>query len=90
MTREFPLSEAKAHFPEIVKGVELREEEIIVTRKGRPAAVILNYAEFQRYRETVDTLTDKKLMKQIRKSTSFYKKKKKGLSFEKVFGEPLK
>lgn len=90
MTREFSLSEVKARFPEIVKGVETREEEVVVTRKGRPAAIILNYEEFQRYRETVDILMNKKLMRQIQESRSFYKRKKKGLRFEDVFGEPLK
>lgn len=90
MSKTYPLSEVKAHFPEIVKGVEMREEEVVVTRKGRPAAVIFSYEEFQRYRETMDILTDKKLMKQIQKSRAYYKKRKKGVSFEKVFGEPLK
>ena len=89
MTRELPLSEVKTHFPEIVKGVEQREEEVVVTRNGRPAAVILNYAEFRRYRETVEVLTDRPLMDQIRKSRAYYRKRKKGLNFEDVFGEPL-
>ena len=40
MSRELPLSEVKTHFPKLVKGVENREEEIIVTRNGRPAVVI--------------------------------------------------
>lgn len=89
MTRLLPLSDVKTHFPQIVKGVERREEEIVVTRNGRPAAVILNYAEFRRFRETVEVLTDRSLMNQIRKSRAYFRRKRKGLSFEKVFGEPL-
>ena len=30
---------AKGRRPELVAGVETREEEIVVTRKGKPAAV---------------------------------------------------
>ncbi|HCU24941.1 MAG TPA: toxin-antitoxin system subunit antitoxin, partial [Deltaproteobacteria bacterium] len=90
MKKELPLSEVKTHFPRIVQGVEKREEEIIVTRNGRPAVVILNYDEFQRLRGTVEILTDRALMAQIRKSRKHFKSGKKGLSFEDVFDEPLK
>lgn len=90
MSKEFPLTDVKARLPEIVKGVERREDEVVVTRNGRPAAVILNYNEFRRLKETVEVLTDRHLMSQIRKSRSFYKKKKKGLGFEDVFGEPIR
>ena len=90
MSRELPLTEVKTDFPNIVKGVEMREEEIIVTRNGRPAAVILNYHEFRRYKETVDTLLDRDLMKQIARSKTYYQKRKKGASFEDIFAEPLK
>lgn len=90
MSREIPLSAAKTNFPRIVRGVEKREDEIVVTRNGRPAAVILNYLEFRRLRETVEILSDRELMSQIRKSRLFYRKKRRGLTFDDVFGEPLK
>ncbi|MBI2981668.1 MAG: toxin-antitoxin system subunit antitoxin, partial [Deltaproteobacteria bacterium] len=45
--------------------------------------------EFQRLQATLDVLNDRPLMKQIRSSQSYYLKKKKGQSFEEVFGEPL-
>lgn len=89
MTKALPLSEVKTHLPRIVKGVEKREDEVVVTRNGRPAAVLLNYAEFCRLRETVEVLTDPKMMTQIRKSRSFYRKHRKGLTFEHLFGEAV-
>ena len=73
----------------LVAGVEEREEEVVVTRNGRPAAVIVNYAEYERLKETLDVLTDSDLMRQIRKSRAFYRSGKRGLSFEDLFGEPL-
>lgn len=90
MSKELPLTEVKSNLPKIVKGVELREDEVVVTRNGRPAAVLLNYAEFCRLKETVEVLTDRQMMAQIRKSRSFYKRGKKGLAFADVFEEPLK
>ena len=61
----------------------------IVTRNGKPAAVLLNYAEYERLKETLDVLTDSALMKQIAQSRRFYKADRTGLTFEDVFGEPL-
>ena len=66
MARILPISEVKARLPELVSGVEGREEEIVVTRKGKPAAVLANHAEYERLKETVDVLSDPDLMRQIR------------------------
>ncbi|MGH7898186.1 MAG: type II toxin-antitoxin system Phd/YefM family antitoxin [Candidatus Binatia bacterium] len=90
MTKTLPISEVKTRLPELVSGVEDREEEVVVTRNGRPAAVLVNVGEYQRLRETVDTLSDSGLMRQIRASRRFYARGGKGLSFEAVFGEPLR
>ena len=75
--------------PELVSGVSEREEEIIVTRNGKPAAVLVNYDEYERLKETLDVFSDANLMSQIAKTLHFYRAGKKGLSFEDVFGEPL-
>jgi prevent-host-death family protein len=84
-----PISEVKARLPELVTGVEDREEEVVVTRKGRPAAVLVNHAEYERLKETIDVLSDPALMRQIALSRRFFARRRRGLSFEDVFGEPL-
>lgn len=84
-----PISEVKARLPELVTGVEEREEEIVVTRNGKPAAVLVNYDEYERLKDTLDVLSDPVLMKQIGQSKGFYAKGRQGQSFEAVFGEPL-
>ena len=89
MARVLPISEVKARLPELVTDVEHREEEIVVTRKGKPAAVLVNHSEYERLRETVDVLSDPDLMRQIRLSRRFYGAGGRGLSFEQTFGEPL-
>jgi prevent-host-death family protein len=88
MARTLPISEVKARLPELVTGVAEREEEIVVTRNGRPAAMLVNYEEYRRQRDTLDILSDPDMMKQIRQSRRFYEKSAKGLSFADVFGEP--
>ena len=90
MAKTLPISEVKARLPELVTGVEEREEEVVVTRNGRPAAVLVSYAEFERLKETLDVLSDPDLMRQIEKSRAFFASGRKGVSFEDVFGEPLR
>ena len=89
MAKTLPISEVKARLPELVSGVEEREEEVVVTRNGRPAAMLVNYAEYERLKETLDVLSDPELMRQARESRAYFASGKKGLSFEQVFGEPL-
>lgn len=89
MAKTLPLSEVKTRLPELVTGVEEREEEVVVTKNGRPAAVLVNVQEYARLKETLDVLSDPDLMAQIAESRAFYKTGKKGLSFEDVFGETI-
>ena len=90
MVRTLPVSEVKTHLPELLTGVEEREEEIVVTRRGRPAAVLVNFVEYERLKATLDVLSDPVLMRQIRRSRRYFAAGGKGLSFELVFGEPLR
>ncbi len=89
MAKTLSLSEVKTRLPELVAGVQEREEEVVVTKNGRPAAVLVNVDEYARLKETLDVLSDPALMKQISRSQSFYRSGKKGLTFEDVFGEPF-
>lgn len=89
MDRVLPISEVKARLPELVSDVQGNAETIVVSRNGRPAAVLINYADYESLKETLDVLSDPDLMKQIRQSRAYYRAGGKGLSFEDVFGEPL-
>jgi antitoxin YefM len=89
MAKTLSLSEVKTRLPELVAGVQEREEEVIVTKNGRPAAILINIDEYTRLKETLDVLSDPRLMSQIAKSRAFYKTNRTGLSFEDLFGQPL-
>lgn len=89
MSKIMPISEVKTRLPELVSGVAEREEEIVVTRNGKPAAVLVNYDEYERLKDSLDVLSDPVLMQQIAQSESFYAKGRQGQSFESVFGEAL-
>jgi antitoxin YefM len=89
MSKTMPISEVKTRLPELVSGVSEREEEIVVTRNGKPAAVLVNYDEYERLKGSLEVLSDPALMKQIHRSKTFYARRRQGVSFEAVFGEPL-
>jgi prevent-host-death family protein len=89
MAKILPISEVKARLPELVNVVAEREVAIVVTRNGKPAAMLVSYAEYERLKETLDVLSDPDLMKQIRDSDAYFAAGGRGLSFEDVFGEPL-
>ncbi len=74
MAKTLPISEVKARLPELVAGVMEREEEVVVTKNGRPAAVLVNVGEYERLKETLDVLSDPDLMRQIRASERYFAK----------------
>jgi prevent-host-death family protein len=88
MAKTLPLSEVKTRLPELIAGVDERDDEVIVTKNGRPAAIIVNIREYESLRETLDVLSDPEMMKQIRESEAFYAAGKKGLTIGEVFGKP--
>ncbi len=63
-----PLAEIKKRLSEIVDGVEERHERVVLTRNGRPAAVIISPADLESLEETLDILSDPKAMRAIRKA----------------------
>jgi antitoxin YefM len=58
MSRTLPLAEIKAHLSEIVDQIEEEHERVILTRKGRPAAVLLSPNDLEALEDTVELLAD--------------------------------
>ena len=53
-----PLTEVRDNLSEIIDSVATTGEEWVVTRHGRPVAVILSYDEYESLIETVNVLSD--------------------------------
>ena len=56
------------HLSEIVDGVEKRHDRVLLTRNGRPAAIILSPDDLEALEATLDILSDPKAMREIRKA----------------------
>lgn len=63
-----PLAEIKKRLSEIVDGVEGRHDRVVLTRNGRPAAVILSPDDLEALEDTLDLLSDPKAIRAIRKA----------------------
>lgn len=63
-----PLAEIKKRLSEIVDGVELRHDRVLLTRNGRPAAIIISPDELEALEETLEILSDPKAMREIRQA----------------------
>jgi prevent-host-death family protein len=64
--KTLPLSEAKSQLSGLVEQVRALEEQVVITRNGRPAAVLVSAEEFERWKETIEVRGDAALMREIR------------------------
>lgn len=66
MTETLPLAEIKAHLSEVVDRVEREHERVILTRNGRPAAVIMSPTDLEALEDTLELMSDPQAMKEIK------------------------
>ncbi|MBI5461883.1 MAG: type II toxin-antitoxin system Phd/YefM family antitoxin [Gammaproteobacteria bacterium] len=70
------LSEAKTKLSGLVEEVASRDEEIVITRNGRPAAVLVSPDEFDSWKETVAIRGDAALRGEIKTGLAALKARK--------------
>lgn len=71
-----PLSEAKAQLSRLLDSVEGNDEEIIITRNGRAAAVLVSPGDFESWKETATVRADAALVAEIRRGLGALKRRK--------------
>jgi len=79
------LSEAKMKLSELIEKVQSTDAEFIITKNGRPAAVLVSPDEFEGWRETIAIKADGDMMSEIKKGISALKKKPKVYTLEELF-----
>ena len=62
------LRDVKNHLSEVVDQVEREHDRIVITKHGRPAAVVLSIADLESLEETLDVMGRPKLLSHIRDS----------------------
>lgn len=60
-----PLTEVRDRLSEVIETAATSGEEFVVTRNGRPTAVIISYEDYESLIETVNILSDPDTMNAI-------------------------
>ena len=68
------LSEAKMKLSALIDAIGITDEEVIITKNGRPAAVLISPDEYESRRETLAVKFDSELMSEIKEGLSGLKK----------------
>jgi prevent-host-death family protein len=68
MSETLPLSSVKAHLSELVDRVDGQHDRIVVTRNGKPVAVLVSNEDLEELEETLAIMSDSSLMAQIEES----------------------
>ena len=79
------LSEAKMKLSELIENVYSTDEEITITKNGRPAAVLISPEEFENLKETVEIKSNHDLMNEIKNGLAALSNKTKLYTLEELF-----
>jgi len=80
------LSEAKMKLSGLIETLRVTDEEIVITKNGSPAAVLISPDEFESWKETIAIRSDSSLMSEIQKGLKELKEKKSRLySLDELF-----
>jgi prevent-host-death family protein len=85
LMKTLSLSEAKMKLSELIENVYSTDEEIIITKNGRPAAVLVSPEEFESLKETIKIKSNPDLMREIKKGLLALKKKTRLYTLEELF-----
>ena len=80
------VSEAKMKLSGLIDTVNATDEEVMITKNGRPAAVLVSPEEFESLKETGAVRSDVTLMKEIKRGLKSLKMRKaKVFTLEELF-----
>jgi len=66
------LRDVRDHLSEVIDRVEHQHDRVVVTRNGKPAAVILSPDDLAQMEETIDVLSDGQALADIREADAAY------------------
>jgi prevent-host-death family protein len=78
------LSEAKMKLSELVEKVFSTDEEVMITKNGRPCAVLVSPDEFESWKETIEIKRDSQFMDEIKKGLASLSRKSKLYTLEEL------
>ena len=68
MAEQMPLADVKNRLSEVVERLEREHGRVVITKHGRPAAVVLSVEDLESLEETLDILGDRVLVSKIQEA----------------------
>ena len=68
LSEQMPLADVKNRLSEVVDRLEREHGRIVITKHGRPAAVVLSYEDLESLEETLDVMDSAGLLADIREA----------------------
>jgi antitoxin YefM len=65
-----PLADVKNRLSEVVERLEREHGRVVITKHGRPAAVVMSIEDLEGLEETLEILSDPPLLDRLRKATA--------------------
>lgn len=81
-----PVTTVKRDLMKLLKKVQEEENPLVITKDGKAAGVLMSNDEYEGLMETLEILSDKQLLKQLKKADEDFRKGR-SYSHEQVFKE---
>ena len=65
---QLPLADVKNHLSEVIERVERQHGRVVITKHGRPAAVLLSIEDLESLEETLEVMRDPALLNALREA----------------------
>jgi len=76
MVNTITLKELRPQLPAVMVNIDTRLDRYIITKRGKPVAVMMSVDDYEGFLETMEILTDKEAVKRIRRSQEEIRKGK--------------
>jgi prevent-host-death family protein len=70
MAEQMPLADVKNRLSEVVDRLEREHGRVVITKHGRPAAIVMSVEDLESLEETLDVMASDALLADIRDSLS--------------------
>jgi prevent-host-death family protein len=88
MVKTIAVSEARQNLPELVSRMRTLLDRVVITRNGKPEAVMMAFEEYESWVETLELMSRPETVRGIREGLADLSAGR-ARAFEDVFGESL-
>ena len=68
MAKTVPLTEARATLSELLDEVQGKQDHIVITRNGKPVALLMSMDEWESWEETIEVASDPETLAALKRS----------------------